>query len=184
MGQEPGPTKSRWRAVLLGAAIGAMVGWLVGAMGQGRGMACPFLCNPPLTAGLFAVAGGLIGLSIGSRAPSRIALDNLLDIEAVELFKQVVLGAPKPALAQFYAHWCPGCKRTAREVDSVAAEYAGRVVFVKVDIDKAGDLAREQRIEGVPTVLLFARGKEVRRIVGATWSSELKRELDALLQGQ
>jgi thioredoxin 1 len=82
---------------------------------------------------------------------------------------------------EFYANWCGACKRVGPMLNELAEEYGDRVYFYRVDIDKAGALTGPNKVDGVPTTIFYARGIEVKRIVGATWKNELQRELDSLL---
>ncbi|QEG21710.1 Thioredoxin-1 [Mariniblastus fucicola] len=49
----------------------------------------------------------------------------------------------------------------------MAKEYEGKVKFVAVDVDKAGDVAAEFKVEFMPTLVVVKGGDEVGRVVGA-----------------
>jgi len=61
-----------------------------------------------------------------------------------------------PAIINFYASWCPPCRRLAPIFDQLAREYAGRVNFYKVNVDNSRALATFFGARSVPT-LMFAR---------------------------
>ena len=61
-----------------------------------------------------------------------------------------------PAIINFYADWCPPCRRLAPIFDQLAREYAGRVNFYKVNVDNSRALATFFGARSVPT-LMFAR---------------------------
>jgi thioredoxin len=61
----------------------------------------------------------------------------------------------KPAIVDFYATWCGPCKQLSPIVEELAREYAGKVVFYKVDTDKENALAQSLGITGLPTLLFI-----------------------------
>ncbi len=93
-------------------------------------------------------------------------------IDSVEDFDREVLQADKPVLVDFYATWCGPCRLVAPMMEQLSAELVGRAEVVKVDVDKAGDLAARYRIMGVPTVMLFDQGRPVKTFVGVRSKAE------------
>ncbi|MCS7132441.1 MAG: thioredoxin [Nitrososphaeria archaeon] len=69
-------------------------------------------------------------------------------------------------LVDFWAEWCGPCRMLAPIIDELAKEYAGRVVFVKVDVDRARRLAERFGIMSVPTLIFFRNGKPIDVVVG------------------
>lgn len=69
-------------------------------------------------------------------------------------------------LVDFWAGWCAPCKMLSPVIESVADAYGETVKVAKVDVDAEGELAVRYGIMGIPTVLLFRDGKEVKRFVG------------------
>ncbi|RRJ34208.1 thioredoxin [Halocatena pleomorpha] len=67
-------------------------------------------------------------------------------------------------LVDFYADWCGPCQMIEPIVEEIAAETDA--VVAKVDIDANQRLASEYGVRGVPTLLLFADGESVERVVG------------------
>ena len=68
-----------------------------------------------------------------------------------------------------------------RYLRRLAERYAGKAGVVQVDIDKAPGLAQAYRVEGVPTVVLFVAGREVKRWVGVRDEAEYRAALDAAI---
>ena len=96
-------------------------------------------------------------------------------------FEQEVLRAELPVLLEFSADWCQPCKQIAPEVEAFAKEMEGKVIVRKVDIDKSPLLARELRIQSVPTFMVFAQGRPVDAVVGAIGKKKLREMVDPFL---
>src|SRR4051794_25522744 len=99
-----------------------------------------------------------------------IALDD-------ETFARTIEGSALPVLVDFYADWCGPCKMMAPHVDELARDHLGQAIVAKVDTDRHQRTAGGFAIRGIPTSILFHRGKEVARQVGAV----PKAGLEALL---
>ena len=102
-------------------------------------------------------------------------------ITTQEQFNDVVLKADKPVLVDFFATWCGPCRRLAPIIHELAKEYEGRVVFVKVDVDKARDLAAKNKVPSIPDVRIFHGGKEIKKIVGLNGPEVYRSILDSAL---
>jgi len=66
----------------------------------------------------------------------------------------------------FYADWCGPCRAVAPVIERVAMEYAGRVRFVKLNIDANPLTARRFGIRSIPTVILFKNGRRIAGLSG------------------
>ena len=87
----------------------------------------------------------------------------------------------KPAVIDFYATWCGPCKQLAPTMDELAAEYAGQVVFYKIDIDKEPDLASAFNVQSIPTLLFIPLKGDPGTTVGLLSKEGLKSNIDKLL---
>ena len=96
-------------------------------------------------------------------------------------FEREVLTSELPVLIQFTADWCQPCKQIAPEVEAFAREMEGKVRVVKVDIDKSPMLARELRVQSVPTFMLFAEQRIVDGVVGAVGKKKLREMVEPYL---
>lgn len=88
-------------------------------------------------------------------------------------FEQEVTNANQPVLLKFWAPWCGPCKVMAPVVDEVAAEQGDQLKVVSVNVDDAPEIAAEQGVRGVPTVMLFKSGTKVASLVGAQSKAQL-----------
>lgn len=83
-----------------------------------------------------------------------------------ENFDAEVLKSDIPVLVDFSAEWCGPCKSLAPIVEELAEDYAGKVKFVQVDIDKSRQTPASFGIMAVPTIIIFKDGEVVDKISG------------------
>jgi thioredoxin-like negative regulator of GroEL len=93
-----------------------------------------------------------------------------------------LVAGERPVLVELQSPWCGSCKRMAPAVRSVAAELAGQVEVVLVDIDETPRLSRRFDIPGVPTTVLLVDGERVATIVGARTAPALLDEVRTWLR--
>lgn len=72
----------------------------------------------------------------------------------------------KTVLVEFNAPWCVYCRRLAPAMEKIAEEYKDILTVGSVNIDNEQELARQERIEVVPTLVLYKNGQAVDSIVG------------------
>ncbi|HET6512223.1 MAG TPA: thioredoxin [Candidatus Kapabacteria bacterium] len=92
-------------------------------------------------------------------------------------FDELLKTNPLPILVDFWAEWCGPCKTLTPTIKQIAADFKGKLTVVKVNVDDKPQLAAAYGIQGIPTLILFAKGQIAWRISGALPHEQLKREI-------
>jgi thioredoxin 1 len=93
-------------------------------------------------------------------------------------FEQTVAKAATPVLVDFWAEWCGPCRMLAPTIDALAADFEGRLVVGKLNVDENPDVATRFSIRGIPTVMLFKGGEMVEAVVGLADKEHFKRLIE------
>ena len=88
-------------------------------------------------------------------------------------FEDMLAGADKPTLVDFYATWCGPCQLMAGELKKVKDKLQDQLQIVKIDTDRYEALASKHQIHALTTMVLFKDGQEIDRIEGAMTASQL-----------
>ena len=89
-------------------------------------------------------------------------------------FADDVLGAARPVLVDFFAGWCGPCHAIAPSLEQLAAERAGEVDVVKLDVDANPEVTHRMGIKSLPTLMMFKGGQPVATQVGALPKARLR----------
>ena len=92
-----------------------------------------------------------------------------------------IIAQDKPVVLDFWATWCGPCKKIAPLIEELAAEYEGKAIIGKVNVEDEDDLATQFGIRNIPTVLFIKNGNVVDKQVGAFPQSELENKLTGIL---
>jgi thioredoxin-like negative regulator of GroEL len=99
-------------------------------------------------------------------------------------FEREVLSSQVPVLIEFVAARSEPCRQIAQEVEAFAKEMHGKLKVVKVDVDKSPTIAKQLRLQSVPTFMLFAEQKLADAHVGAMGRKELRAMVEPFLPRQ
>ena len=96
-------------------------------------------------------------------------------------FQETVLKSDKPVLVDFWAVWCGPCRTLGPIIEEVAADFEGKAVVGKVDVDNNQEISMQYGIRNIPTVLIFKNGEVVDKLVGVTPKEIIAEKLSAHL---
>jgi thioredoxin 2 len=96
------------------------------------------------------------------------------DIDSVADFDRLVARSSLPVVVDYWAPWCGPCRMVAPELEKVAARNAGRLLVVKVNTDVLTELGQRYGIRSIPTMAVFAEGKELARTSGARPAADIE----------
>lgn len=115
---------------------------------------------------------------------SHVRISKMANVNVVtdETFELKVVKAQTPVLVDFTASWCGPCKAMAPAVEDLAREYAGEAAVYVLDIDENPKTRQELGIMGVPTFLIFHKGKITERLTGSLSRSKLAAALEAAIE--
>ena len=98
-----------------------------------------------------------------------------IEVQQSDDFDRLVAKSSLPVVVDYWAPWCGPCRMVAPELKKVAARQVGRMLVIKVNTDELVDLGQRYNIRSIPTLAVFAGGKEVARTSGARPAEEIER---------
>lgn len=95
-----------------------------------------------------------------------------------------IINEKKPTLVDFYATWCGPCKMQGPILEEVKNRVGDEANIIKVDVDKAQDVAMRYRVQSVPTLILFVNGEAAWRGVGVHQADQLEAKIREHIGGK
>lgn len=132
-----------------------------------------------LCATMLAIQAGC-GRTPANRKKAAVASQSAVELTA-ENFQREVLDSTQPVMVDCWASWCGPCIAFAPTVEELAAEFDGRAVIGKLNVDNEEDLANQYDISAIPTILIFKDGQVVDRYVGGETKKALALRLNGLI---
>jgi len=165
-------------------AIGAGIGAAWGYFNRCRAGACPLTANSWRGALYGTVLAALVYPAAGCGNSSTAMNQSSANVKHItdEDFDAEVTRVAQPVVADFYATWCSPCRQLAPVMDALADQYAGKIKFVKVNVDESPKLARQFQAEAIPMLVFFKHGGQMEKLVGLQSKATLIGKLDFLLQ--
>ena len=96
-------------------------------------------------------------------------------------FGSVVANSNLPVLLDLWAAWCGPCRMIAPTIETLAGEFAGRVLVGKLDVDANPQTAARFGVQGIPTLLILKNGSEVDRLVGVQSKEAITQRLQRFI---
>ncbi len=93
-------------------------------------------------------------------------------------FADEVLASDKPVLVDFYADWCGPCQMMAPVIERLADEYDGTITVGKLNVDENMNTAGRYGVMSIPTFILFVKGAEAGRLIGAQDAAAIRAMLE------
>ena len=95
-------------------------------------------------------------------------------------FKEIIQ-SEKPVLVDFFATWCGPCKMMTPILKQLKEDLGNAVTIIKIDIDKEPQAASALGIQGVPTLMIFQKGRQKWRQSGVLDARQLKHVLQPFI---
>lgn len=95
-----------------------------------------------------------------------------------------LIASGQPVVIDFWATWCGPCMRMSPVIDELAAEFEGKVLVGKYNIEEETEFSTANRIMSIPTILFFKNGEQVRdlRLAGSQPKEQVRRNIEKLLE--
>jgi thioredoxin 1 len=96
-------------------------------------------------------------------------------------WNNVVFNSDVPVVVDFWAPWCPYCKKLMPIFDELSAEYKGKMRFVKLNVEEEMSTAARYGVMSIPVLKFFCSGREVYELLGYMPKDALKEEFEKVL---
>ncbi|MFD0999772.1 thioredoxin [Ohtaekwangia kribbensis] len=83
----------------------------------------------------------------------------------------------KIVLVDFYAKWCAPCKKMAPWLEELVTQYPDQVTLLKINVDENSVLVKKMKVDALPTLQLYKKGKKVWSKTGLAEKKELEEKI-------
>ena len=97
-----------------------------------------------------------------------------LEVPSAAAFDALIRHSLLPVVVDFWAPWCGPCRAVAPEIARVSRAHAGQWIVAKVNTETLPELGARFGIQSIPTMAVFAHGREVSRTLGARPASAIE----------
>jgi thioredoxin 1 len=94
-------------------------------------------------------------------------------------FEELVANNDKPVVIDFFTTWCPPCKMLSPVIEKIAEDYAGKVEFVKMDLDQCPVTGAKFQVDRIPTVIFLKKGQIVSSFIGFREDQDIRDWVEA-----
>jgi len=100
-------------------------------------------------------------------------MSNLVNLNQESFEKVTSVVSNKTILIDFWAPWCGPCKALTPVLEELSSEIAEEVDIYKVNVDENTELAQQNGVQSIPTILVYKGGNLTQTIVGLKSKEEL-----------
>lgn len=169
--------------LIIGAAIGAVLGALTGYFGKCTGGACPLTANPMRGSMYGMFIGIIVSMAFGPGSVGSVDTENIKPLTGGEEF-EAKINSRAVVVVDFFSPRCGPCLKLMPVLDEIAGSYAGKADIYKLNVIENNAIAAMHNVSAVPTVIFFHNGKEAGRIIGYKPASRYIETIDELLGEQ
>jgi len=102
--------------------------------------------------------------------------DNDFEEKVIKQSKDILV------LVDFWAEWCMPCLMLDPVLEKITDEHKGKIVLAKLNVDKSPKMSQIYRIDSIPAVKIFKKGKLVDEFIGALPEIEVREYIDKHLE--
>lgn len=92
-------------------------------------------------------------------------------------FNQLIQQSEIPVVVDFWADWCGPCKMVSPALEKLAQEFKGKLMVIKINVDKKPQISAQYQVQSIPTIMMFHKGNQKMRLVGALPYESIKQEV-------